>query len=478
MKNNARTFVVLLVFSILVSLSFFWGRIDPDYYVFYYIGRGVAQGQDMYIDFADNKGPVLYLFFSFMYMIFGTNLELAAVVTSGLIDAFSVYLILRLFDIWFPGSKIDFSGKKILLPIGLLLVFKSFSIGTDTGGIYSETIAFLFILVSLFALEKKQDAFSGILYMLGALTRPTVVFWGLFVLVRILFQKDKLKNLFSFVAGSFFCLLITMFYYFTTGGSFFYLFQNLITFNLGYAGLVKQLYIPQLVGTSVFEFRILISTLFTSVFLIWFFIKRYGTKKINTLLLTLSVATFLATFTGGIFYFHHFIQFSLLLSVALLYVVKHKSFNPLRPALGLLVVAIIINFFSFIFISNKTFDLQGSGTFLQNHETFLNQNKYLMVVTYYPELYFRYDKVSPDRYFLPYFLSARFNTNVEEDVERHSQMERSKIKDTLFLFITNNNFDKRIKEEYLYRFSDKFKLVEVVSTDENGTGISLYVSDY
>jgi MFS family permease len=479
MKNNdTRVFLILLVFSFLISFSFFWGRIDPDFYVFYYVGRGVAQGQDMYIDFADNKGPILYLFFSFLYTVFGTNLELAAVVTSGLIDAVSVYLIVRLYSMWFSDSKMDFSGKKIFLPIGLLFVIKSFSIGTITGGVYSETIAFLFILISLFALEKKQHGLSGIFYMLGALTRPTVVFWGIYIFARALVQKDRLKNLYRLAVAGVICLLVTLFYYLETGGSFYYLFQNLIIFNLGYASLVKQLYIPQLVGTSVFEFRVLISILFTLMFLIWFFIKRHEAKKSNTLLLTLFITTLLATFTGGIFYFHHFVQFSLLLSIAYLYIVQNKNFHPLCPVLILLFLSVIINYFSFIFLSHKTFDSQDLKTFLQNNETLLSQKKHLMVVTYYPELYFEYDKASPDRYIQPYFLSAKFNINLNEDVERHSQLEESKVKETLFVAITKNAFDEQIKEEYLSRFLDKFKLVEVAGTNENGTGINLYISGH
>src|SRR3989344_3272691 len=81
-------FLVIIITSFLVSLSFLWGNIDPDFFSFYYIGRGVAQGKDMYVDFADNKGPVLYFFFSVLYLFFKNNYKLALIVTSTILDTF------------------------------------------------------------------------------------------------------------------------------------------------------------------------------------------------------------------------------------------------------------------------------------------------------------------------------------------------------------------------------------------------------
>lgn len=74
---SKKLILIILCLSLPFSLLLFNGKIDPDFFSYYYIGRGMNLGMDMFKDFADNKGPIQYLFYALLYKIFNNNYRLA-----------------------------------------------------------------------------------------------------------------------------------------------------------------------------------------------------------------------------------------------------------------------------------------------------------------------------------------------------------------------------------------------------------------
>lgn len=472
--NKFIVFLVILFFSFLISLSFFWGKIDPDFFSFYYIGKGITEGQYMYRDFADNKGPVLYLFFSLLYLIFKNNYLLSLVISSTLIDAFIVYLIFILVFRWLNKEKGSYKSRHLIFACFMTFIVKSFSIGSLTGGIYSETIAFLLVLTSLFLFEKNLFLLSGSTFSLAVLSRPTAVFWLFFIFVKFLAHKEKFHKITQFLIGAGISVVFVIFSFLRD--DLYYFFNNLLIFNLGYAQLARENFLEWILLMSTLEFRILVSLIITFIFLIWYLFRSQEKKESKIIITALTVSSFLATFTGGLFHFHHFVQFSLLLFTVLLYVLEHKNSRFLRPAFILLSVAVSLNFFNFILLRQDPSELRILSTIIDKHRNLLDGKKYLMVITYYPELYIYLNKTSPDRYFIPYFLSKEFNKKIEEDVKQHSNLGKDIFNDTLFVMISKNEFDELISTQYLERFSKQFKLTKTLSLLDRESTVDVYIT--
>jgi Gpi18-like mannosyltransferase len=185
MKN----ILLLLVVSFVISNLFWLGGVDPDYYDFYYIGRGVAGGQNMFRDFADNKGPVLYLTFAGMYKVFGDNLGLALVTTSTFLDVVAVWLTVYLLGLWLVDGEAREYLSKWWVMVLLMMFYKSLTIGIFMGGVYAESIAFPLFLISLIMLEKKRLFWSGMFFALCVLTRQSFVYFAVFYIWKMMQGK-------------------------------------------------------------------------------------------------------------------------------------------------------------------------------------------------------------------------------------------------------------------------------------------------
>lgn len=473
--KEKHVFLVIFITSFLISLSFVWGKIDPDFFSFYYVGKGVAQGKDMYIDFADNKGPVLYYFFSLLYLLFKNNYKLALIFTSTVLDTLLSFFSISLAMTWLKAKKTMLTRGGIFVSVFVTLLIKSFSIGTFTGGVYSETVAFLFILLSFLLIEKKRNFLAGILFSLAILTRPTAVFWVFVPFVQLIVRKEKISYFLNFLAGVVTSCLILIFLYLISGGSMMYLLDNLIIFNYGYSRLVKVDYFKQLVLNLFFEPRLFLSFCLVLIFSYLSLVDRKVGKS-KYLIFVVFVSSILSTFVSGLFYFHYFVQFGLIVALTLVFLHIRRKIYLFSPVLLLLFVFVVINFYSFIFLKDSELDLRPVQNFLSDNENLLNEKRYLMVITYYPQLYFMYNKIAPDRYFQPYFLSQRFNVKVDKDVERHSKLNRNILDDTLFLIVSKNRFDEWYKKEYLAKFAKGFGLTRVADVSDEKEEMSLFTT--
>ncbi len=188
-------FFWIFIFGFVISLFVFLGKIDQDFFAFYYIGRGITEGLNLYRDIAENKGPVLYWFFAFLFKIFKANYSGALFFSNWLLDTVSIFLITKLLSKWIKYDFTPRTFRKVLLLLFIVLYYKSFSIGMVMAGTYSENIALLLLVVSLLFYENKKNLISGIFFGLAVFCRQTVFFFSLFYLYRLIAEKKANKDL-------------------------------------------------------------------------------------------------------------------------------------------------------------------------------------------------------------------------------------------------------------------------------------------
>jgi len=458
-----------ILFSIITFLSFavagllLIGNIDPDFFSYYYVGRGIIDGQDMFRDFTSNKGPVLYLFFALLYFLFGTNYNLALVVGNGILDAISIYYLFRLLM-----HRYDLQ-KKLTIPSAVLILFsvllyKSFSISSFTGGVYSEQLGMMFLILSLWKYERRKHVLSGFLFALSVLTRVSFLFFIIIFPIISLVRKHKITPLLSFGKGIMICIIPTALF-FTITGSMRDFIYNTVVFNIQYARATADLRLFSLINVSFLETRIILIFLYVTFFV---FIATFFSKDKNKSLLiaTLYISSILATNPGGIFYPHHFLQFMLVTFIAFSFF--HKRVPNILPILVIVMVFVVGSYAMYAVASRQSF--------MPPSIPEVSRAEYLVVVPYYPQFYFTFNKEAPDRYYQPFFLLDYFNENSAEDVKRHKALNKDKLKKTLFMIVEFSETDKELTSEYLQKFGRVFQLSKKkVYQYENGR-IELYSS--
>ncbi len=463
---------VLLVISWLVSLLFHFGVKDQDWYSFYYVGRGVATGQDMYKDFSDNKGPVWYILMAGLYKIFGNNPGEALVVSSAVLDTAAVWLLLSLVSGWFGEGR--WGGfKKYTWAILVLLFYKSLSMGTLIGGMYAENLANIFLFAAFLLFDRRRDEWSGWLLAMAVFTRPTyLVFGAVFPALRWS-GEIKSPGLYKwgagFLAGILMVILPSLYF-----GSFKDLIGNLIIFNIKYGGAYSlTARFLRIMAVLKLDLRLIVCLAIT--LLGWFWIIKKEDRKTKLWVSVLAGGSFLATFGSGVFYTHHFLQFVPAATGVTYYLIRQEKikmiFKPLLVSLGLLTIC---TFPLFLLTAKMVVYPNNIRPAPQIPET--ATHKYLEVVPFYPSLYFSYNKNSPDRYYQGFMLSKKYNPNPEADMARHAALDKNIVRETTFLVVRPSGLTDGVDDEYLRNFKGRFGLVLVRTVSFTGGKIDVYLS--
>lgn len=436
----------------------------------------MAEGGLLYKELGDNKGPILYLFYLLLYKLGGLNYyRLPLFLFSGVVDGISLYFTIKSF-LEILKIKLKFNFINIFFIFLFVGIYKSFSIGEYMGAIYSETLGMLFVSISIYLAIKRKNYWSGFIFAFAPFTRLTLLFYSVF-LASIIFEYffnlrikffSKLKELFVFLFGFLTSGFLIVFYMIKNDIFSDYIYYNFIL-NFNYASYVnKSGRILYVLYTSIYEFRIIILLLLLSLFLFVLFTDRKFKYKRITLFLFIS--SLLATFFGGIFYYHHFIQFVPIVFFVFSYFIF--VIEKYRKILLYLFSAILFASFSFSIFTRDHFDDLTQLT--KRISTENNNYKYWQIVPYYPEYYISNNKFSPDKYFITFFVSKYFSLNPTEDIANHSDIERGKICNTLFVFINQNKFDYLVSEDYLQSFKDRFGLTQTKSFIQGKSTINLY----
>ncbi len=452
--------------SFLLSLLFLVGRIDQDYFSFYYIGRGVADGADMFRDYADNKGPVLYLFFTALYKLFGNYYLTALIFASTLVDSLALIGAFLFFKKRFNISLSKGFLPKFLIVFFAVLFYKSFSIGSFMGGFYAETLGLMFVVFSLYFLEARKYFLSGLLFCLAFLCRLTLLFWLIYFLYILLKQKFAFSKLVNFAVG--FCMpLVIVLIWYWLNENLIYFFGNMININFSYASAVKSFYFRQLAAVVTIEMRIFVSVVASLIIFILLFNKK---DKYIFEFGAMGISGILASFVGGLFYFHHFIQFSLVFLFLLLYYIKKYSRKLGVFLIFLVSILLIVNYALFV----NTPQLF-SRSDIDEISKFFNK-EYIQVVTYYPELYVRSDNHSFDRYYQIFHISSFYNVNSKNLMLEHIENVKYYGDKTAFVFVEQNQFDADILGEYKQFLEDEggLELKQVFHKKDPQKTITIY----
>jgi len=473
-KQGLVLFTFILILSLLISSLLFVCQIDPDFFDYYYVGRGISRGQDMFRDFANNKGPIFYFFMAGLYKLFGRNYYLAVFFANGFVDAVALFFLCRLLEKW---RLFTFSTKEKDSYFKLLFIvayYKSFSLGIGMGGFYTETLAFCLIIISLFFQEKDHDLGAGISFALACLCRPTVVFFFLFLLVKY-FLKKQPKRLIIFVLSGLSVGLITLAYFFMKG-TLVYLINNFILYNFHYAAAVSKVHLYSIIYISTAETRILLSLVIFTVFLINLLLKIDFRNKDTLVFFVLVICSLLSTFTGGVFYYHHFLQCALAFLVCWFLLFK-KDLRPLffQQFNLMLIVCLLVNY---LYSYRSEFRLSKEAEiFLEKYLGESQPRKYLFAFFYWPKYYFQFDREAPDRYYQSFSLMDEYNGNASFDRSWHLKADKNKIKNTTFLFVSISDFEQSLNAEYLKYFQKDFGLKKIDSFSEGVLEMKIYYAD-
>lgn len=463
MISNKILFLIILVLSFAVAGFLLIGNIDPDFFSYYYVGRGIINGQDMFRDFANNKGPVLYYFFALLYFLFGNKYNLALLAGNGVLDAVSIYYLFRLLihSYGLQIKKLTISNAVLIL--FSVLLYKSFSINSFTGGVYSEQLGMMFLILSLWKYEQKNHFISGLLFALSVLTRSSFLFFIIIFPIISLIRKNKRSSLIAFGKGIAICIVPIALLFIITGSMHDLIYNNII-FNLQYANATSDKRLFSLINVSFLETRIILIFLYVTFFV---FIGTFFSKDRNKSLLiaTMYISSVLATNPGGIFYPHHFLQFMIITFIA--FALFRKKVLNTFPIFVIVMLFVVGSYVIYAAIPKQSFMPSIPEA---------SQAEYLMVVPYYPKFYFTLEKEAPDRYYQPFFLLDFFNKNSTEDIKRHKALNKNKLKNTLFMMVNFSETDKQMTAEYLQKFGRAFQLnKQNVYEYENGK-IELYSS--
>lgn len=480
--SNKFLFITLLLGSLLISSLFWFGPIDPDFFYFYHVGKEINLGQELYVGIGDNKGPVHYFIYTLLYSIFVHNYGWALVIGSTLIDAFSLFIIIKILERDWEYKWKKYKIVNLLIVFFSLLLYKSFSIGSLMGGLYSENVGMLWLSLGIWFLGKKHSVFSGALFGLSVLSRLTYLFFAPFFLILLFFNfKDKYKltrQFLGFSIGGLLCLGIFILYFWINGGlnHFFYnvFGQNALAARKFEEGIDKLLLTSIFVSLS--EPRIIITLILSTLVVILKIFSKENLRN-KAILITLFISSFANTFTGGvgsIFFYHHFFQFNLM---AIVTITQFKIFFKAKAVFLPLIFLLI----SFTFLNYYSFLRNGKNNVSSLRKVHLNipeieNNKYLIVVPYYSIYYVVYDKTAPDRFFQYFFFSSRSLENPEKKIEQHQKLNKQKLQNTTFMFVYQNKFEQDIITEYKNNFGNKFNLKKVNTYHDLDATIEIYES--
>jgi len=459
----------LVIVGWIVAKVSSWGRVDQDYYSQYYIGQGVLSGKLIYADFTDNKGPIVYLVFSVMVWLFGNRLEIAFIVVKTALIAGTMLGLLIIARFYWSKVRKEFI-KLVLMGIVTMVYMESLVLR----GVYAENISMLFLVWTVVFVLTKKSFLWGLFLSLTIMGRQTFVMFVPFVVYLVVRQKGiNLLELKKTFLG--FCLPLFLIggWLLVTGDLMNYV-NNTVVFNLNYAKAVA-VYKGESLLFGVWDggiYSLLIMLIIISGVVLW---KLKKNRFEGLGLVILFGCSLLTTFSGGIFYPHHFYQFYLLIFLVLGELVFESS-DWFSISKGIILL-IILSFGLLKFWENVDYGQGSKFLTFENKKQLLTEiesKKYMIVVTFYPRLYFDFQKSAPDRYYQPFFLSSFLNKEFMKEVNLHREFVADKASETAFVIVKKNFLDKIVADDYLRNFGSDFKLVKVNSYRIEDFDIEVY----
>lgn len=248
LKKNYKTliiYIVLIMLAFLISLENYvsptntTGYIATDVSVWISVAKKMAQGEIMYRDFFDHKGPILY----FIYYI---GYTLGKILGIWFIDFLcNIVNVLMIYKI----SNLILKNKEKSLIITIICM--CFMSGLCTENPCTESISLPCILIALYQFvkfmldakkfNKKESLCTGICFGIVLLLRPNIaalwVVYYIYIFIKLLKEKDK-KHLYQIIGFSILGVIIVLvptIFYLIKNGAFTDFMNTYLLFNLKYA---------------------------------------------------------------------------------------------------------------------------------------------------------------------------------------------------------------------------------------------------
>ncbi len=470
-KTSKIVFIFSLLISGLISLLFLAGTINPDFFSFLYIGQGVLEGGDMYRDFADNKGPVLYLFFALLRLLFGEHFGAMLVIGSAALDGITAFLLFKIItDVWHIKLPTR-TPLLLLILLGAVAWVKSFSMGPLPGGVFSENIAIPLLLGSVLLTVKNKPFAGGLVFALSVLTRLTSAFFIIYLFALLLQQRNK-KNLLLFFVGTLTPTILFSMWFFVHG-SFSDFINHMLLWNISYGYQTTAEKIASIFGLARMAPHVGLSWIIVGVGTLIATLTQPASEK--RIALALYVSSLLSITAAGIFYIHHAMQLILAFFFSLTLIS--------RLIWGRTLTIVCVTLFSLLLPLNYAAYAYNGGPLsrlsLQHTPPVIKEIEnlpYLHMIGD-PRYYFLYHKKSPDPYFIPDMLKSSLSAESQRNIEHHKALSPELIKKTAFIAVEQYAPDIKATQEYLDTFSQTFALVERARYFDGDARITVFVSE-
>lgn len=280
---------------------------EHDSSIFLYIGKMISQGESLYVDIFDHKGPILFFLNAFPQLIF--NSPLSVWILQTIMMGISLYLIMEI------GRML--TGKyNFILPIFYIL----FAFFTFEGGNLSEEYSNFFVWISIYVFIyyfkykysklSTQGAFIiGLCFAIITFIRinNAAILVSIIIGMFIYYIRDKkYKELFSaiklFLIG-FIVVTLPIFLYFIMNSSFYEFIDATFLFNFKYKGIGIVQGVLKLFTYSKIHMLIMLGSLFLVTVVS---LKLYRKNKDGAYLILISyIVSLVAVGAGGKGYLHY-----------------------------------------------------------------------------------------------------------------------------------------------------------------------------
>lgn len=242
---NSLIYIILIIFAVIVSLQSCLspinasnGYFSTDVAVWTNIAKKMSQGQIMYVDFFDHKGPALYFLYYIFYLL-GKNLGIW--ILELMCNIANVFII-------YKTSKLLLNDKnKSLIVTAICMCFFSYICNENP---CTESIALPFILLAFYQFTKfiinskefkiKESLLTGISLAIVLLLRPNLatlwVVYYIYILIKLIKQKE-IKHLLQIIAWSIIgvaIIFLPMMVYLIVNGALTDFINTYLIFNLKY----------------------------------------------------------------------------------------------------------------------------------------------------------------------------------------------------------------------------------------------------
>ena len=248
LKKNYKTLVIYIILIILAFLISLESSVSPinkteyiatDVSVWISIAKEMAQGELMYRDFFDHKGPILYFIYYVGYTL-GETLGIWFIdFLCNIVNAFMIYKI---------SNLILKNREKSLI---ITIICMCFMLGLCEENPCTESISLPFILIALYQFtkftldikrfNKKESLCTGICFGIVLLLRPNIatlwIVYYIYIFIKLLKEK-QIKHLCQIIGFSILGVIIVFLptiVYFIKNGIVTDFINTYLLFNLKYA---------------------------------------------------------------------------------------------------------------------------------------------------------------------------------------------------------------------------------------------------